>query len=307
MSYRVKLEKDLADNTKMSREVLKIFWRLNPVSGAAFEFDDYLDQIDDNTSPAEKVEIVVSALNSIELEDPEEFMNSYIDLVREVASDGQTDFIKRAGKQFPQLIEFLEHRCPPPNSDIVDMFSDLVHRLIRDQEGYFDQQVRHFDQLVEYFPRYEQIMSSTGILKGVIAFAAGYFGGPVGIAGIQIWDNWQNSSDEDFMEKFVAGINQFIQAGMDYSGRGEDALEPIIEKLLMEEETQDRKLFDALEELEDTGWDVEPLYHLYRDTFKDEEEGDGSFIFDLALRNLADNSAVSMVSITNIRAMWGID
>lgn len=302
LSLRPQFERDLEDSLIFLKEVLIVLWRVNPVGTTAHVFLQLFGSVDEHTTPDQKAALVSEAIANIELIDPEKYRKEFGDGISDLCHASVSETIASAERVYPQIKDFLTSCCKADIDALATDFSRMTSNAIAKQDGYYTEIYNRYLQIVQFHPRYMEIMSRTGLLDMVIGFAAGFFGGYVGFVGAEIWSNWRDADDEEFCQKFFAALEHFAQTCAKFINDGEKALSVVFDRLCEQIRAIEHRVFDAYAKLESAGWDIAPLYQSYRyvgEPFDD----DTTQLFKLALGNLEENSAVGYSTIKNIRDM----
>lgn len=305
-SYRLKFEQDLGDILLFFGELLRVMWSLNPVAAVSSDCQEAIEEIGEDTSNPDRANIIADALTSVELTDPAEFIDLYTSIVEGMIADVSVDYREKLFRLYPELEAFLTDACSRDSSSLVSLFRQMTIDAIRSQDVHYQAQLRHFEQLNRFLPRYVEIMTSeNSLLQMAVHFAVGYFTGGVGVAGLTVWENWRESSDKEFVGKFAAAFGEFVESGVAYTRDGEAALAPVIDRLLEEVRSAEALMFDGFDRLEANGWDLGPFYDLWRSSEGSEEvDDDVKGLFQETLANLQRNPAVSSRSLLNLRELF---
>lgn len=302
---RPQFERDLNDSMLFMKEVLIVAWRFNPASIAAYTCGQLFEALTDATPPQEKAAMVTEVLNSIEIPPVEQFEDDFCDGISEICEGVTSEAIKGAIAEYPQLEDFLTSRIgDEPNHN--SSFRRMTSKALGEHRAHYHKLHAYFSQLADYLPRYSTIMKRSGMLDGIIGFAAGFFGGYVGAAGAEAWGNWRDSGDQEFCQKFGNAFDQFANECYRYTNHGEIAMSLIFDRLIDEMRRIDHRLFDCYDELADAGWDIAPLYIRYR-MLDEELDVDSRELFSIAVNNLEENRSIHFRTIENIRQMMGLD
>jgi hypothetical protein len=302
---RPHFERDLEDSLLILKEVLVVSWRFNPSGIAAYLCGQLFEGINDATPTDQKAAMVAETLGSIEIVPVETFENDFSSNVGDVCKGLSGEFIGGAIKVYPQIEEFLRAAVGDEDAAITQSFTRLTLSAVTKHRSHYQQLEGYYKQLMEGLPRYTSVMTRTGFLDGIIGFAAGFFGGYLGAAGAQAWDNWRGSSDQEFCQKFGAAFEEFAQACHNYTTNGENSLSLVFDRLMDETRRIHHRIFDCYEELAQIGWDIEPLYRQYR-TLDEPLDDDAKQAFEIAISNLEENRSVHYRSIENIRQILGM-
>jgi hypothetical protein len=302
---RPHFERDLEDSLLILKEVLVVSWRCNPSGIAAYLCGQLFEGINDATPTDQKAAMVAETLGSIEIVPVETFEQDFSTHVGDLCKGLSGEFIGGAIKVYPQIEEFLRASVGDEDAAIAQSFTRLTLSAVTKHRSHYQQLEGYYKQLMEGLPRYSSVMTRTGFLDGIIGFAAGFFGGYLGAAGAQAWDNWRCSSDQEFCQKFGAAFEEFAQACHNYTTNGENSLSLVFDRLMDETRRIHHRIFDCYEELAQIGWDIEPLYRQYR-TLEEPLDDDAKQAFEIAISNLEGNRSVHYRSIENIRQILGM-
>jgi len=302
---RPSFERDLEDLLIFLKELLIVAWRFNPAQIAAYSFEEFDETINDDTPQSEKTAIAEKSLYSIEIEPAETFENDFSIRIAEVCKGLSSEIIKSAVMEYPQIEDFLIAKIGTEDAQVEEAFKRMVLSTIIKQRGLYNQLHTHLAQLREYWPRYSAIMNKSGLLDGVIGVTARLFGGPVGAVGVKAWENWCDSGDDEFRDKFVNAGEQFEQACNQYTSEVEEKLSVIFDRLTDETRRVHHLIFDCYDELAASGLDIAPLHDRYRSPDEPLDD-DTREIFELALSNLEENRSIHFRTIQNIREISGL-
>jgi hypothetical protein len=303
---RPRFEEALDDVLVLMKEFLLVVWRFNPAGIAFHTCHQMVAALNDSTPPAERARIVAEGLGAIEITPVETFEADIGRGIGDVAAAMTAETIAGPVKQYPEIEGFLRDALGNEDTALADAFSRMTLNAVAKHRATYEQLHAHYNQLVESLPRYTSIMNRSGLLEGVIAFAAGFFGGYPGAWGADAWNNWRTANDQEFCQKFGAAFDQFVEACRAYTVAGEQSLSVVYDRLMDEFRTLHRRLFDCYEQLAEEGWGIEPLYHRY--TTADEPLAeDIRQLFEIALSNLDENPVIHFRRIENMRRMLGID
>jgi len=261
--------------------------------------------MNDATPTNQKVAVVAETLGSIVIVGVETFENDFSTNIGEVCKGISSKCISGAIKVYPQIEEFLRAAVGDEEAAITQSFTRLTLSAVGKHRIHYQQLEGYYKQLQEGLPRYTRVMTRTGFVDGIIGFAAGFFGGHLGVVGAQSWDNWRDSSDQEFCKKFGAAFEQFAQSCHAYTTNGENSLSLVFDRLMDETRRIHHIIFDCYMELGQAGWDIEPLYRQYR-TLEEPLDDEAKQFFEIAVSNLEENRSVHYHSIENIRQVLGM-
>ena len=303
---RPRFEEALEDVVVLFKEFLLVVWRFNPAGVAFHTCHQMVAGLNDSTPDAERARIVAEGIGAIEIVPVETFEADVAKNIGEVTAGLMAETIAGPVKQYPEIEGFLRDTLGSEDAALAAAFSRMTLNAVAKHRATYQLLHAHYNQLVESLSRYTSIMNRSGLLQGVIAFAAGFFGGPVAGWGADAWNNWRTSNDQEFCQKFSAAFDQFVEACQAYTVAGEQSLSVVYDRLMDELRTHNRRLFDCYEQLAEEGWDIEPLYRSY--TTADEPlTEDGRHLFEITIANLEENPAIHFRRIENMRRMVGIE
>jgi hypothetical protein len=205
----------------------------------------------------------------------------------------------------PHINPTIENIVAKPMSALFGVFRRQIYGSLHSQRNTAVRIFSHYATLSEYLPRYVEIMSRSNFGDYVVGFLAGFFGGQLGVAGAGIWDNWRESNDNDFVDKFVNALQSFLDDCRDYCSSVEDGLSLVFDRYLDEMSQIHRNVFNYFETLAESGTDVEALYYENRQ-FKDPIDDDEQAFFEIVLQNIQDNRNIHYKTVENIRQMLGL-
>lgn len=304
--YLDQLQQDLEDKCLFTHEMLLVVWRLNPVGLGSYQFSELIKEIHEGMENPQIASIVGEAIGLVDFSEIETFIVEMQDIYHTIFEDTIYSNNKSFCQVYPNLKDYLSELAPADHTDLLADLDQMVLQALTSQNSNGESIVLHYQQLCEYYPRYYNIMNRTGILDIVLSFAAGLFAGPVGVAGMEAWDNWRNSSDNDFMNKFSQAVASFVEACLEFTQLTESALHPVIERFMNEYCNSEMLLLKAFERIAIEGWDLGPVYTKSREVDTKSRSEDHTTLLHIICDNIRDNPKVSQRSMNNIRNMVGI-
>lgn len=305
-ALRPRFEEALEDALLFSKEFLLVLWRHNPAGVAAYLCRQLDAAVTENTPPPQKAAMVSEGITGIEIPPVEAFETQFAETIAAVAPALTSETITSAIKDYPDIEGFLRESLAHDESAIAASFARMTRNAVSQQRSTYAQLHAHYQQLVEFLPRYTSVMNRSQLLDGVVSFFAGFFGGYAGAAGAEAWSNWRTSNDKDFCQKFVTAFCQFIESCETYTIAGEQSLSVVFDRLLDEVRDFDHRLFDCYDQLATEGWDITPLYKRYT-TPNESIPEDARHLFETAIANLEANRSIHYRRIENIRRIIGLD
>jgi hypothetical protein len=160
----------------------------------------------------------------------------------------------------------------------------------------------HFRQLQEFHPRYHAIMTRNTVWESILGFAAGFFGGSLGVMGAETWDNWRGQSDSDFAQSFGTAVEQFSAATLAFTQKTEQEVERVLADILQDSRGFAHALMTALERFGERN-DLTAIYRrLHEPNPADKPDEDTRQLLELVLTNLREQQ-ISAGSEANLRAL----
>lgn len=205
------------------RETFLVQWRLsNSVYGSANACSEALQTIQEGEDKKSISLKVRQALEGVSIASFDEIVNAsssgFVDLV--------SDFIQDLPSRYITLFSGLEPfrlKFTPP----AEWKRDFVCEVAKDLgslKGDYEAIASYYNQLAEFYPRYDGIMSRAGWLDVLIYGAVGFFTGGLGVVAAAIWGGWKGMNDDDFMKNYSAAIQNFIDACVKFNEAGERVL-----------------------------------------------------------------------------------
>ena len=302
---RPSFERDLEDSLLFLKEVLLVAWRFNPAGIAAYGCKQLFETVSESTPNDQRAAMFGEVLSGVEIAPVENFENDFSNAIEEVCNGGVSKVISSAVKVYPQIESFLRESIGTEETAFTASFKRMTLSAIQKQRSHYEELYSYHLQLIEFFLRYESIMSRSGFLDSIVGFAAGFFGGYLGAAGAEAWGNWRNSNDQEFCMKFGNAFEQFAQSCFDYTVQGEEALSLVFDRLIDEARRLHQLLFDCYEQLAGAGWDIAPLYKCYR-SLDEPLDNNTKQLFEIAIGNLEENRSIHYRTIENIRSLVGL-
>ena len=205
------------------RETFLVQWRLsNSVYGSANSFNEILSTIqngEENQSISLKVR---RGLESVSIAPFDEIVKAssagFVDMVAEFIQELPSRHIRLFSGLEPFRLKFT-----PPVAWKNDFISEVAKDLTA-LKGDYETIGGYYNQLAEFYPRYDGIMSRAGWLDWLIGGAVGFFTGGLGVVAAVIWGGWRGMNDEDFMKNYSAAVQNFIDACVKFNQAGERVL-----------------------------------------------------------------------------------
>ena len=241
------------------RESFFVIVRLNPAHVAAHTLAASIESITDTMSRPEIANLVGSALEEADLSDARGDLASSHDSIWQMANgiiSASTKILKREFPAYPDYVSGHEWFVSPQEAG--EAFANRIYRQVTMHAHELEIIEKHYSQLVEFFPRYYEIMHRSGFWGGVIGFAAGFFGGTIGAAGIETWNNWQEKSDQEFLDNYACAIDEFTSSAVSFTQKTEEAITPPVDQLADDLVACSNVLYDGLEKAMLAGHDISP-------------------------------------------------
>lgn len=296
------LRTDLADLQPFLREVFRVVVRLNPINEQVHAFHEKIEAITDQMDKSAVCQIVKSAILEVDLSHAVRDLEEYDETFKAEISGILRSSYAELAKAMP------DYRRRIPELPDLDVAAD--HSVRRIGEALLSTRAqlavieRHYLQLHEYLPRYEALMTRTGILDFVLGFAAGYFlGSDIASAGAELWDGWRDQSDKQFVESFSRAVDQFSNAGITFTQATEAAVEPVVAQVVGDYADAHTTLIEGLRTLAAGGYDIKAVYRDLR--APPSRDAGATAFFNAVLANLREQG-LSGKAERNLMALLGV-
>lgn len=212
------------------QETFLVQWRLsNSAYGSANALVDALSTIqegEDNKSISLKVRQGLEAVSVAPFDEiVKASSNGFVDMV--------SRFIEDLPSRYIQLFSGLEpfrKKFTPPDEWKAGFVREVAHDLSALKTDY-ETIVGYYNQLAEFYPRYDAILSRAGWLDWLIGGAVGFFTGGLGVVAAVIWGEWRGMNDQDFIQNYSAAVQSFIDACVKFNEAGERVLVTHIQRV----------------------------------------------------------------------------
>ena len=297
------LQQDAADSELLIGEIMRVAVRLNPVNIQIYNFLGIIDAITENTPRPEIAKLVQQAMQQVDLTNAAQMLDDALDGVTSVGPEMIKDYTSNLTTVWPESIQLVRHRwLDDPNKEGA-LIQQQLQRAVLAHRSDLEVIQKQFRQLQEYHPRYHAILTRKSAWEYVFGFAAGFFGGALGMVGAQVWDDWRGKSDGDFVQSFANAVNQFSQSGLAFTQKMEQDVEFVVEAFLKDQRDFMQGTISALESVVNIK-DISDIYHKSREPGKPNDENLKQF-FEIVLTNLREKK-ISPRSESNMRELLGL-
>lgn len=212
------------------REMLRLQWRLsNSVWTSANNLNENLLSIQEGEDKKRTSLKVRQGLENVVISDFDEIVKLASSGFVEMVSAFIEDLPERHIRLFPALEPFRDRFIFPVKckSAIVNDVARDLRKLKKDFSAIEDS----YQQLAEFYPRYDDIMSRAGWMDWIIGGAVGFFTGGLGIAAAAIWGGWRGMNDDQFLKHYYVAVQDFINACLKFNECGELILSAHIQRV----------------------------------------------------------------------------
>jgi hypothetical protein len=298
------LRNDLNDSCYFAREAYVVIWRLNPLNLMFHDFSGYMSSMDNSMDNSQKLNLVSSAINSISFDVMVDGFTQLLEVYKNAIVESFEESLIKLKRYNLKIYNYVVQSVSLDVSSIVDDVYGDVYRAINSGSSDYELIVRRYRQLVEFYPRYESIMTRNGILEMAFAFAAGFFVGPLAVSGLEVWEGWRSSNDEEFMSKFSCAIDGFAQVCVDFTCNVENRLGLVFDSFIDEYKERELNIIKQLEYLVDAKWDLNEFYVFF--SKPEPLDDDGRSFSVLVIDNLKNRGDLSRTQIQNIKRLIGL-
>jgi hypothetical protein len=296
------LRQDVTELQPFIRELFRVIVRNNPIWRRVETFHGRLEAIPDDASRSTVCQVVTSAIVEVDLANAVRELEEFNEILRaEVASllSSSYDELTRA------LPDYRRHM-----PDLPDTAAAAAHSSRRMVEALASARPQlaviegHYRQLREFLPRYQSLMTRTGLLDVVLGFAAGYFvGGAAADIGARLWDGWREQSDQQFLESFSRAVSAFGEAAAAFTMNTEAAAEPVVQQAVGDYAEGQFSLIEGLRSLANRGYSIQNVYRALRAA--PPRDPGTQHLFGPVLSNLR-GQGLSGASERNLMALLGV-
>jgi hypothetical protein len=242
-------------------------------------------------------------LASVHLEEVNAFVGG-LAAISEVLTCFRDEVGEVINRVYPDYANFVIQNLSFHQGASPEFYAQSVQRAVEGQGHIYQALSQHYQQLQDFFPRYSALMNRSRTGGSIAEFAAGFFGGYLGVVGAEMWENWRNTNDQEFHQKFCAAIDNYVQRSIEFVNGGEEALNVIFDRLIEDIEEYGQLLFTAYSQLGDKGVDLKPLYLEHRKPPEVNEQV--RQLYAVAIQNLSENRSIPNKRLMNIKQMIGI-
>ena len=282
--------------------MLRVIIRLNPVNMQIFQFNEIIEDLSEDASKEKVCTVVGQAIKNVDLANAVAELDDFDASIMEIASDMVLDIEKDMKKCISEYRNYIPNL--PDFQQLSNHHTQHLINAIHSNRKSLIELESHYKQLNEYWPRYSSIMNRSDFMDGIIGFAAGFFGGELGIAGIGMWEGWRGKSDNEFVNVFASAVEQFSSSGTGFTQELESLVEPTIQQLTSDIREIYNIVFLAFESFVRDGWDVEPFYRIFR-AIETPIDEDFIQLFEIILNNLREQG-LSTSSEMNLKSFFGL-
>ncbi|MEE2639083.1 MAG: hypothetical protein VX768_00530 [Planctomycetota bacterium] len=137
--------------------------RLNPAHVAAHTLAASIGSITDNMSRPEIANLVGSALEEADLSDARGDLASSHDIIWQMANGMISESIQPLKREFPAYPDYVSgHEWFVSPQEAGEAFANRIYRQVTMHAHELEIIEKHYSQLVEFFPRYYEIMHRSG-------------------------------------------------------------------------------------------------------------------------------------------------
>lgn len=262
--------------------------RLNPAHVSAYTLNESIGSITDTMSRPEIANLVGSALEEADLSNARADLASSHDAIWQMANGMISEIEMPLKREFPSYSEYVSgHEWIDSPQKTGEAFADRIYRQVNMHAHELEIIEKHYTQLVEFFPRYYEIMNRSGFWSGVLGFAASFFGGELGAAGVETWNNWQEKSDQEFLNSYGGAVDEFTSSAVLFTQKTEEAITPVVDQFADDYVTSSNVIYDGLEKAMLAGHDILPVCNAL--FYVDEPLDDDTLeFFEIVIQNLKD-------------------
>jgi len=297
------LRQDIADVGMFLDELFRVLIRLNPINLQVHDFLGHIEGITDGMPNPEIATAVGNALGAVDLGNAITMLDNSDEIIVDVVGmlvRGQDDALS---KVWPGCRDAVQHPWLKDPDTAAYRAQESIRRAIKLHRLSLMTIQQNFRQLQEFYPRYQNIMTRSSLWEFTRAFAAGLFGGYLGAAGHDLWENWRNKSDAEFGQAFSNAIDQFANAAIAFTLQTEASVADACKSLIADSKRCGEAVISVLAELADTT-DLGPVYKVLHHP-EVQKDDDSRQLFEIVCQNLKERGWPAH-SERNVRLIMGL-
>lgn len=296
------LREDAADGELLWPEFVRVALRLNPVNRQIYEFLGFIHQVTESTPRYEIARFVQEAMQQVDLTNAVPMLDEALDFI---ANCGPW-WVKSATADllvaWPEAKQVIRHRWANDPEKEGESYRQQLRCAVQTHRQDLVVIQNHYRQLQEFHPRYHAIMTRSSVWESILGFAAGFFGGSLGVIGAEAWDNWRGQSDSEFAQSFGNAVDQFSGATLAFTQKTEQEVESVLAAIRKDSQEFTLGTMSALESLAEHK-DLTAIYRkLHEPDPTNKPDDEGRQLFEIVLSNLREQR-ISARSEANLRAL----
>jgi hypothetical protein len=304
------LRTDTRDTIPLLAETLRVLVRLNPVNIPLHKFWAFINTITENTPTSEIANIVGQAIGQVDLSNAVAELDGSHQFITAFTREIVLHTPRKLAEVWPTYTNFVPSHPWLANPEReAESAAEQVSRALSTYRSDLAVIQKHFQQLREFYPRYASIMTRTGVMDYILGFAAGMFGGILGVVGAQVWDDWRAQSDRDFVQSFSNAVDQFSNSAVLFTQNTENAVNSVADQLLRSYADLDERVVVGLEAAASKGMNATRVYKALHDPDQPIIDQDSRQLFEIVFDNLrqqgyAGNSESNMRYVLGLSASY---
>lgn len=301
----LRIKNDFQDILLFYKECLCVHMRLNPFHIACYFFGQAIESLNDYSQPDERVSCFENAFSEASTVLNDNDIQSWNSNLYNTICSSLGQLIELCEKAFPDYRIYLgSDWAREPKQHLNDICCNLynqVYSLIPLQNNI----INEYNAMCELFPKWRAPLERTGILEGILAFAAGFFGGELGCLGAAAYSGFRDELDSNNIDQFSAHLQNWMENTGVFMENLENIFYPMLEQLMGVVETALDDYLKGLILFAQKGGNVQKVFnfiHTPTEIISDEEERN---FFETVFNNLRE-SGLSYKSERNLREMIGL-
>lgn len=291
------MEQDVDDIESFTKEMLVVMLRFNSINLQLHRFSELIDEITENSENTFIVNKLADAINSLDFTAIDDEMNANLQSLQSFICEMATSW----QKDFALVTDSPIQVNNKPVFDVYEAQANRLSSMFAKQQRNLDDLLRYYQQLCEYYPRYRDILTRSGFWDFVFGFAAGFFGGELGVLGAELWDDWNGKSDKEFVEVYANACDNFIQIGFGITQELEKSTGAVFREITVLSTKLHNQMISLARANARMGRRVKPIYEKLH--FIEDCDEDTMALFEIIISNLKDQG-LSSASERNIRSMF---
>lgn len=225
------------------RQFSMVIFRFSPIYNDIMRFHRIFEDLGADSKKEEYLSRMKSAFNSVDLDSAatnlKVFLPEYLKLINKAFS-----FDKNT-KNNPSS-KFSEYLTVQRIDAETFKLTKAMEQLILEKTDNFNAIHKQYNQLKEFFARYEEILSRNGFIDIFQGAACAFLFGSIGVVGKIVWTAWRNASDEEFVKDYSNAFHAFCNDTHQLAVELEQGIEELLNNFIVKHNELYGKALDEI-------------------------------------------------------------